>query len=88
MKNEFNPKSNEMQRVSVSVDDVIISDLRRLQPDFCEAVNKLGVVLEEMVKKLDLDGSGLDVYLLHYVADARQSLRSITELLEVPDMHT
>lgn len=88
MKNEFNLKRNEMQRVSVSDDDVIMADLRRLEPDFQDAVNKLGVVLEEMVKKLDLDGSGLDVYLLHYVADARQSIRSIAELLEQPGMDT
>lgn len=88
MKNEFKLKRNEMQRVSVSADDVIIADLRRLQPDCYDAVDKLGVVLEEMVKKLDLDGSGVDVYLLHYVADARQSLRSIVELLKQPGMDT
>lgn len=88
MKREFNPKRNEMQRVSVSDDDAIMADLRRMQPDYCDAVDKLGVVLEEMVKKLDPDGSGLDVYLLHYVADARQSIRSIIELLEQPGMDT
>lgn len=46
------------------------------------SVDKLGVVLEELVRMLDLDGSGIDAYLLHYVADARESLRSILQLLE------
>jgi hypothetical protein len=77
-----------MQRVSLSDDDAIMADLRRMQPDYYDAVDKLGVVLEELVKKLDLDGSGVEVYLLHYVADARQSLRSIVELLELPDLDT
>jgi hypothetical protein len=88
MKNEFKLKRNEMQRVSLSDDDAIMADLRRMQPDYYDAVDKLGVVLEELVKKLDLDGSGVEVYLLHYVADARQSLRSIVELLELPDLDT
>ena len=28
---------------------------------------------------LDLDGSGVDVYLLHYVSDAMESLRTLIE---------
>jgi len=40
---------------------------------------KLSVVLGELVKMLDLDGSGVDVYLLHYVSDAMESLRALIE---------
>lgn len=46
------------------------------------SVEKLGIVLEELVRMLDFDGSGIDAYLLHYVADSRETLRSILQLLE------
>ena len=40
---------------------------------------KLSVVLGELVKMLDLNGSGVDVYLLHYVSDVMESLRTLIE---------
>ncbi len=74
--------TGELQRENELENAVIVADLRRLRPDLEENVNNLGVVLEEMIKMLDLDGTGIDVYLLHYVANARQLLRSVAELLE------
>ena len=32
---------------------------------------------------LDVDGKGIDVYLLQYVADARQTLRALIQNLEM-----
>ena len=75
---------NQKQNVSewvVSIQD----DLRRMRPDFKDAEEKLGVVLEELVNKLDLDGTGIEVYLLQYVVDARQSLRALLQLMADAD---
>ena len=89
MDKEKNAVRNQ-QQVTVSEEDAVT--LRSLQAgleSYRESADKLGVVLEELVKMLDLDGSGIDAYLLHYVVDARQSLRSIIDLLERPsNMHT
>ena len=60
-------------------------DLRSMHPDFKDAVEKLGVVLEELVNRLDLDGTGIEVYLLQYVVDARQSLRALLQLMTDAD---
>ena len=68
-----------------SMDEMDAVTLQSLQDglnDYRESSEKLGVVLEELVKMLDLDGSGIDVYLLLYVVDARQSLRSIIQLID------
>ena len=62
--------------------DAKINSLVELQSDFRDSTEKLGVVLEELVKMLDLDGSGIDVFLLQYVVDARQSLRAINEIMD------
>lgn len=93
---ETNKKSEETpqkgiseKQVSVSEwDAIILRDLRRQQPNYNESVDKLGVVLEDLVNMLDLDGSGIDVYILQYVADARQSLRVILQLLDNPKPET
>ena len=50
--------------------------------EFRESSEKLGVVLEELVGKLDLDGKGIAIYLLQYVAEARRSLRDVIVELE------
>lgn len=62
--------------------DAKMNSLSELQSDFRESTEKLGVVLEELVKMLDLDGTGIDVYLLQYVVDARQCLRAITKIMD------
>lgn len=70
-------------------DETTLKSLKDGLNDYRESADKLGVVLEELIKMLDYDGSGIDVYLLHYVADARRSMRSIVELLETPaDLQT
>ena len=65
-------------------DSTILSSLREYQSDCKESVDRLGVVLEDMVNMLDLDGSGIDVFLIQYVVGARQCLRAILQLLEDP----
>ena len=74
---------SEKQTKNVSeLDASVLKDLRRLQPYFNDGMDKLGIVLEELVNMLDLNGTGIDVYLLQYVVDARQSLRTVLQLLE------
>ena len=67
-------------------DVTILKSLRELQSDFRDSTEKLGVVLEELVKMLDLDGTGIDVYLLQYVVDSRQCLRAITKIMDDSSM--
>jgi len=82
-------QKNENQITDISVLDAsILKSLRELEPSFKVSVDKLGVVLEDLVNMLDLDGSGIDVYILQYVADARQSLRVILQLLDNPKPET
>lgn len=87
---------DKMRQVSTELDSVngatlsdwyatILSSIREYQPACKESVDRLGVVLEDMVNMLDLDGSGIDVFLIQYVVGARQCLRAILQLLEDPD---
>ena len=77
---------SENQEINVSEWGASIQDdLSRMRPDFKDAEEKLGVVLEELVNMLDLDGTGIDVYLLQYVVDARQSLRALLQLMADAD---
>lgn len=76
---------SENEQVSVSrMDAASLRSLYDLRPCCKDGVDKLGEVLEELVNMLDLDGSGIDVYLLQYVVDARQTLRAILQLLDDP----
>ena len=63
------------------MDIAALSDLYGRLDDFRKSSEKLGVVLEEMVKQLD-NGTGIEVYLLRYVVEARQSLRFAIDSLE------
>ena len=65
-------------------DAITLSEIRDFQPECKQSVDRLGVVLEDMVNMLDLDGSGIDVFLIQYVVGARQCLRAILQLLEDP----
>ena len=65
-------------------DAITMSGIRDFQPDCKQSVDRLGVVLEDMVNMLDLDGSGIDVFLIQYVVSARQCLRAILQLLDDP----
>lgn len=62
------------------MDVAALSDLYGRLDDLRKSSDKLGVVLEEMVKQLD-NGTGIDVYLLRYVVEARQSLRLVIDSL-------
>ncbi len=74
---------SENEQVSVSrMDAAILNSMRDLHPCCKDGVEKLGVVMEELVNMLDLDGTGIDVYLLQYVVDARQTLRAILQVLD------
>ena len=86
----------KMRQVSAELDSVngvtlsdwdatTLNSIREYQPDCKQSVDRLGVVLEDMVNMLDLDGSGIDVFLIQYVVGARQCLRAILQLLEDPD---
>ena len=76
----------ENQQTNVSEWGACIqNDLRSMQPNFNAAADKLGVVLEELVSMLDIDGKGIDVYLLQYVVGARQSLRALLQLMADAD---
>ena len=67
----------KMRQVSAELDSI-----NGLRPCCEDGVEKLGEVLEELVNMLDLDGSGIEVYLLQYVVDARQTLRAILQVLD------
>lgn len=64
------------------MDVATLSDLYGSLDDFRKSSEKLSVVLEELVGKLNIDGTGIDVYLLQYVAESRKSLRFIIDELE------
>lgn len=61
-------------------DEKALSEIRSLMPDLEISVQKLGVVLEELVEMLSADGSGIDIFLPQYVAEARGNLRYLIEL--------
>ena len=64
------------------MDIAALNDLYCRIDDLRKSSDKLGVVLEELVGMLDLDGKGIAVYLLQYVAEARRTLRDVIVELE------
>ena len=65
------------------MDIAALNDLYGRLGDFRKSSEKLGVVLEELVNLLDSNGTDIDVHLLlHYVAEARQSLRFVIDASE------
>lgn len=64
------------------LNEKILGEIQFLLPDLKEAVEKLGVVLEELVKLLATENSNVDVYLPEFVADARSTVRYLIGLLE------
>jgi len=61
------------------IDVAVLKFLKSNLETFQKNHEKLSVVLGELVKMLDFDGSGVDVYLLHYVSDVMESLRTLIE---------
>jgi hypothetical protein len=77
--------SENQQGCMSDLDAKTLESLRDLQPICKDSIDKLGIVLDDMVNMQDLDGSGIDVYLLHYVVNARQCLRAILQILDEPN---
>ena len=65
-------------------DAATLSFLKSNYTDFQKNSERLSVVLGELVKMLDLDGTGIDVYILHYVSDAMEMFRALLE--EIKDI--
>lgn len=65
-------------------DAATLSFLKANYTDFQKNSERLSVVLGELVKMLDLDGTGIDVYILHYVSDAMEMFRALLE--EIKDI--
>ena len=65
-------------------DAATLSFLKSNYDGFEQNSERLSVVLGELVKMLDLDGTGIDIYILHYVSDAMESFRALLE--EIKDI--
>ena len=65
-------------------DAATLSFLKSNYDGFVQNSERLSVVLGELVKMLDLDGTGIDVYILHYVSDAMEMFRALLE--EIKDI--
>ncbi len=63
-------------------DAAVLISLREASADYRKVNEQLSTVLGELVKMLDLDGSGVDAYLLHYVADAMETFRQLSDLVK------
>ena len=69
--------------VFISITDAaVLKSLREASADYRKVNEQLSTVLGELVKMLDLDGSGVDAYLLHYVADAMETFRQLSDLVK------
>ena len=62
-------------------DAAVLLSLREASADYRKVNEQLSAVLGELAKMLDLDGSGVDVYLLQYVADAMETFRELSDLV-------
>jgi hypothetical protein len=65
-------------------DAATLSFLKANGADFQKNSEQLSVVLGELVKMLNLDGTGIDIYILHYVSDAMEMFRALLE--EIKDI--
>ena len=65
-------------------DAATLSFLKANYTDFQKNSEHLSVVLGELVQMLDLDGTGIDIYILHYVSDAMEMFRALLE--EIKDI--
>ena len=72
-------ENNSDSEIVSSRDTTVLNFLKTNFETFQKNHEKLSVVLGELVKMLDLNGSGVDVYLLHYVSDVMESLRTLIE---------
>lgn len=65
-----------------NLEEKTLSEIRTLLPNLETSVEKLGVVLEEVCGLLAADGSGVDIFLAQYVAEARGNIRYLIEIVE------
>ena len=63
-------------------DAAVLSSLKESYDAYRKDNDQLSEVLGELVKMQDLDGSGIDTYILHYVAYAMDSLRALLVLVK------
>ena len=67
--------------MKTNLEEKTLREIQSLLPEFKTSVEKLGIVLEELCGMLAADGSGIDLFLPQYVAEARGNLRYLIELL-------
>ena len=66
--------------MKANLEEKTLSEIRSLVPNLETSVEKLGVVLEELCEMLAADGSGIDIFLPKYVAEARGNIRYLIEV--------
>ena len=66
--------------MKTNLEEKTLSEIRTLLPNLETSVEKLGVVLEELCEMLAADGSGIDIFLPKYVAEARGNIRYLIEV--------
>ena len=65
-------------------DAAVLSFMKSNFEKYCKQNDQLSEVLGELVQMLDLNGTGIDIFILHYVSDAMESLRAL--LGEIKDI--
>ena len=78
----LNEVINSATETVSSMDATVLSFFRDNYEEYQKVNDKLGAVLCELVKKLDLDGTGIEVYLLHYVSFAMEWTRALLEVIK------
>ena len=68
--------------MKTNLEEKTLSEIRTLLPNLETSVEKLGVVLEELCGLLAADGSGVDIFLPQYVAEARGNIRYLIKIAE------
>ena len=68
--------------MKANLEEKTLSEIRSLVPNLETSVEKLGVVLEELCGLLAADGSGVDIFLPQYVAEARGNIRYLIKIAE------
>ena len=72
-------RRNERKANFSKIDAIKLNSLRNSVNDYWHASEKLGIVLDELVGMLDSEDSDLDICLVQYVAEARQTFRTLIE---------
>ena len=68
--------------MKTNLEEKTLSEIRTLLPNLETSVEQLGVVLEELCGLLAADGSGVDIFLPQYVAEARGNIRYLIKIAE------